>query len=292
MSTAAASSSTQVQVRGRTAGRGATFARVLASEWTKLTSLRSAFLLGAVTVVVSWALTYVSANASSVDPGFDPLGSLTSGLVLSPLGLMILGVLIGTGEFTTGTFRSTFTAVPRRLSVLAAQVVVTAAFSLVVALFAVGAAVLGIVPAAGSRGLTVELTGDGTMPVLAGMTLYLVGMALFGLAVGALLRRSARAVVTAVTVTLVLPIVLMLASDLSTDPMAPAASGPPPAEAVVNTIVTLLPSGAGSLLTTPEVSGIEGAPDLGPAGGGAVLGAWILVPLAGAAVRLRTRDVT
>ncbi|CAM3303704.1 ABC transporter permease [Occultella aeris] len=292
MSAPAASSSTQVASRRPTAGRGPTFGRVLASEWTKLTSLRSSYLLGAVAVVVSGALTYLSANASSVDPGFDPLGSLTSGLVLAPLGLMILGVLVGTGEFSTGTFRSTFTAVPRRLPVLAAQVVATAGFALVTALVAVGAAVLGIVPAASSRGLAVDLTGDGTPLVLAGMTLYLVGMALFGLAVGALLRHSARAVVTAIAVTLVLPIVLMLATDLSTDPMAPVESGPPPAAAVVNTIVTLLPSGAGSLLTTPDIGAVEGAPDLGPWGGGAVLGAWILVPLAGAAVRLRTRDAT
>ncbi|UFU05363.1 ABC transporter permease [Ruania halotolerans] len=292
---APASSSTDAPARQLVAAtrRGATFPRVVAAEWTKLTSLRSSYLLAAATIAVSGALTYVSANASSGDPGFDPLGSLTSALVLSPVSLMVLGVLIGTGEFSTGTFRATFTAVPRRLPVLAAQVVVTAAFALLTSLLAVGAAVAGILPAAGSRGITPNLMGEGTVLILAGMVCYLVGMAMFGMAIGALLRRPARAVLAAVTLTLVLPVVLMLAADMATDPMAMSESGgPSTAQTVVNTAVTFSPSGAGSLLTTPEGSGIDGAPDLGPGGGAGVLGAWILLPLAGAAAALRTRDVT
>ncbi len=291
---ASASSPTATSARPpAVSGRGATFGRVIAAEWTKITSLRSSYLLAAVTVAVSGALTYLSANASSGDPGFDPLGSLTSALVLTPIGLLVLGVLVGTGEFSTGTYQSTFTAVPRRLPVLAAQVVVTAAFALVTSLAAVGAAVLGILPAAGSRGITVDLTAEQTMQILAGMVIYPMGMALFGMAIGALLRRPVRAVVTTVTLTLVLPIVLMLAADMATDPMAPSQPGSsPPAQAVVNTAVTFSPSGAGSLLTVPEGSGVEGAPDLGRWGGAGVLGAWILLPLAGAAVRLRTRDAT
>lgn len=290
---AAVSSRAHPPARSPATGRGATFPRVLAAEWTKLMSLRSTYAIALVTVVVNGVLTYVSANASSVDPGFDPLGSLGSGLLLAQVGPLVLGVLVGTGEFSTGTARSTFTAVPSRLPVLAAQAVVTGAFALLTALLAVAADVVGILPAAGSRGIPVDLTDGGTPQVLLGSVLFLVGTALLGLALGALLRRPVPAMVAAVVLVLVLPVVLVLAADLAADPMAASAAGDvPTAQAFVNTVTTFLPSGAGSLLMTTGSGGIEGAPDLGPWGGGLVLAGWILVPLAGAAVRLRVGDVS
>ncbi|MGW6227895.1 hypothetical protein ACWFQT_12320 [Cellulosimicrobium cellulans] len=272
----------------RTTSLGPTLARAVGSEWTKLTSLRSSWWAAALTVAVSAALTHLSAQASSVDPGFDPLGSLTSGLLLAQVPPLVLGVLVGTGEHSTGTFRTTFVAVPRRWPVLAAQTVVTAAFALLTAVLAVGAAVLALVPSARARGIALDLASDGTPQVLGGMVLLLVAMALLGLALGALLRRPVPALTVAVLVVLVLPVALVLAADLAGDPLATSA-GVPPAQAAVNTAVTFLPAGAGSLLTTEGA--VEGAPDLGALGGGLVLATWVAVPLALAGVRLRTRDV-
>lgn len=273
--------------------RGPTCPRVVASEWTKLTSLRSTTVIALATVVVSWALTYLAANASSVDPGFVPLDSLTAGLLLAQVGPLVLGILAGTGEFTTGTFRSTFTAVPRRLPVLSAQVVVVGAFGLLVAAAAVGAAVVALVPAASSRGISLDLTGAGTPQVLVGMATFLVAMALLGLAVGALLRSPVPAVAVTVVLVLVLPVILSLGSELATDPMAAPTGGTVSSQqSAVNTVVTFLPSGAAELLVRgPGSSGIEGAPDLGSWGGALVLAGWVLVPLAVAAARLRGRDV-
>ncbi|WP_235915291.1 ABC transporter permease subunit [Puerhibacterium puerhi] len=272
------------------AGRGAmTFRGVLAAEWTKVTSLRAPYWAAAATAVACGLLTYVSANASSVDPGFDPLDSLTSGVLLAQVGPLVLGVLVGTGEFATGTFRTTFATVPRRLPVLAAQVVVTAAFAVVAALLAVIAAVAGILPAASGRGIAVDLTADGTPQVLVGTALYLVGLALCGLAAGALLRRTVPALVGILVLVLVLPVGLSLATDGGTGPAAPA--GAVPADPA-STLVTFTPSGAASFLTAPPGGGgVAGAPDLGPWGAAAVLAAWALVPLVAAAVRLRRRDL-
>ena len=270
-----------------------TLPRVVAAEWTKLAGLRGPALVAVATVLVSGLLTFAAANASSVDPGFDPLDSLTAGLSLAQVGPLVLGVLVGTGEFSSGTFRATFTAVPRRLPVLAAQTVVTAAAALVTAVLAVGAAVAGLLPAARSRGIPLELTTHGTPQVLAGMVAFLVGLALFGLAVGALLRRPTPAFVAVLAVALVLPIALMLATDVAAGPTTAPAGDPTALQSAVNTLVTLLPSGAGALLATPPgAGGVEGAPDLGPWGGGLVLAAWVLVPLAAAAARLRGRDLT
>lgn len=275
------------------AGHGPNFARVVTSEWTKLTSLRSTAMISVATVVVTWALTYLAANASSVDPGFVPLDSLTTGLLLAQVGPLVLGILAGTGEFTSGTFRSTFTAVPRRLPVLAAQVVAAGAFALLVAAATVGAAVAALVPAASSRGISLDLTADGTPQVMVGMTTYLVAMALLGLAVGALLRSPVPAIALTVVLVLVLPVLLSLSSELAAGPTsAPVAADVPSQQSVVNTVVTFLPSGAADLLVrAPGSSGIEGAPDLGPWGGALVLAGWILLPLTAAAVRLRARDV-
>lgn len=266
--------------------RGPTLPRVVAAEWGKLTSLRSTTAIAASTVAVSGGLTYLAANASSTDPGFEPIGSLGTGLPLAQIGVLVLGVLVGTGEFSTGTFRSTFTAVPRRLPVLAAQAAVTTVLALVISVLAVAASVLGLLPAAGSRDLTLDLTADGTPQVLAGMVLFLVGMALVGLAAGALLRRPVAAVTAAVGLVLVLPVALLLAGE-GGDPMAAPVPGQVDAAA---TVVTFLPGGAGMLLV-PQ-GGIDGAPDLGVGGGALVLAAWILVPLAVAGFRLRTRDLT
>lgn len=275
--------------------RGPAFGRVLASEWTKVVSLRSPWWTAAVTVLVGGTITYLSAQASSVDPGFQPVDSLTTGLVLAQIGPLVLGVLVGAGEFRTGAFRTTFTTVPRRWPVLAAQALVVGAFALGVGILTALACVVGIVPPAASRGMAVDVgAGDGPGLVL-GMVLLVVGLALLGHALGALLRRTVPALVTALVVVLVLPIVLMTASDplvAGGDPAALAAADTVPRITLVGTLDVLTPGTAGSLMTTsPSAGAMEGTPDLGPVGGGLVLAAWVVVLLLAAAVRLRTRDV-
>lgn len=271
---------------------GPSFARVLAAEWTKFLGLRSTTVIAVVTVIATGGLTHLFASAASGDPGFVPTRELTAALPLAFIGPLVLGVLVGTGEFSTGTFRSTFAAVPRRLPVLAAQVVVTACSVLGIAVLTVAAAVLGILPAAASRDLDVDLLGAGVPQILLGSVSSFVGTALFGLAVGALLRRPVPALVTVFGVLLVLPIVLSLAVDLAADPLAASVSGTtPPGTAAVNTVETFTPVGAGGVLTTPDGSGLDGAPELGAWGATLVLAAWVALPLAAAAHRLRRRDL-
>ena len=271
-------------------GRGVTFAGVVAGEWGKLTGLRSTWWAALVSVVVSGALTYVSAEASSGDPGYEPLGDMTAGLVLTQLGPLVLGVLVGTGEFSTGGFRSAFVAVPRRWLVPAAQAVAVAGFALPLAVGCVAAAVLAVFPAASSRGLPVALGGGSVPWELAGRVVFLTGLALFGFAVGALVRRVVPALVAVCCLTLVLPVVLTLAVESGGAAFAGEVT---PQERAANTVMTLLPSGAGGLLVMPsDALPVAGGPDLGAVGGGLVFAAWALVPFGAAVVRLRLRDVT
>ncbi|WP_149205195.1 ABC transporter permease subunit [Actinotalea subterranea] len=277
-----------------TARSGPTFARLLAAEWTKLTSLRSPWWVAAVTVLVTGAITYLSAQASSVDSGFQPVDSLSTGLVLGQVGPLVLGVLVGAGEFRTGAFRTTFTLAPRRLPVLAAQVLALTAFALALAVAATAACVVGIWPPAASRGIAVDLTGGDAPGLMLGMVAFGVGLALFGLALGALVRRTVPAMLTGLFAVLILPIVLMMVSDpmVGADPASTGLVDGAVPTTVPGTLMAFSPGGAAQLMTIPASYGpIDGAPDLGPVGGGLVLLAWIVVLLAAAAVRLHARDV-
>lgn len=267
---------------------GPTFGRLVTSEWTKLASLRSPWWTAAVTVVVAGAITYAGANASSVDPGFEPTSDLATGLLLAQIGPLVLGVLLGAGEFRTGASRTTYTLVPRRWPALAAQVVVLAAFAFALGVVTLAACVVGVMPAAASRDLPLDLMAGDTPGVMRGTVLFVVGMALLGLAIGALLRRTVPAVVTSLVVVLVLPIVLMMVADPGVDPQ-----GVPLTDVTVTGVLgTFTPGTAAQLMTMPASAGaMPGSPDLGPVGGGLVLGAWLLLLLVVAGVRLRTRDV-
>ncbi|MCM0640034.1 ABC transporter permease subunit [Cellulomonas wangsupingiae] len=268
---------------------GPTFGRVLTAEWTKIVSLRSPWWIAAVTVAVAGLLTYVSAQASSVDPGFRPVGDLSSGLLLAQLGPLVLGVLVGAGEFRTGVFRTTYTVVPRRWPALTAQTLALAAFALVVAVLTTVVCVLGLLPSAGARGIPLDLASGHTPGILLGMVLLLVGLALFGQAIGALLRRTVPAMVTALFLAVLLPF-----SVMSAFPAAPTVPGEAaPDTSVAGMIAVLSPGAAQTMVVEPSVANMagDGVPDLSQVDGGLVLAAWILVLLAAAVLRLRTRDV-
>lgn len=291
----AASAQSATRAPAATTRRGPTLPRLVASEWTKLVSLRSTLWTAAVTVAVAFTFTYLSANASSGDPGFDPARSLPDGVALSQLGTLVLGVLAGTADFRTGAFRSTFTAAPRRGRVLAARTLATAGVGAVVALLAVVATVLGVVPAARSRDMSVDLAGGSAPQVLLGSWLMLLGMALLGLGIGSLLRRTVLAMVAALALVFVLPVGISLGAEMAMSPtemMAESPAGPASLDPV-STVTAFLPGDAAfRMTTTADDGGVDGAPDIGPWGGGLVFAAWIVLPLAAATLRLRTRDVT
>lgn len=267
---------------------GPRFGRLVVAEWTKLTSLRSPWWTAAVTVVVAGAISYAAANASSVDPGFEPTRDLSTGLLLAQVGPLVLGVLLGAGEFRTGASRTTYTLVPRRWPVLAAQALVLTVFAFALGTVTLAASVLGVLPAAASRDLPVDLMTGDTPGVMRGMVLFVVGIALLGLAIGALLRRTVPALVTSILVVLVLPFVLASAGDPGLSP-----EGMPVTDVTVpGALGAFMPGTAGQLMTLPASNGaMPGAPDLGPLGGGLVLAAWVVLLLVVAGVRLRARDV-
>lgn len=241
-------------------------ARVLASEATKLVGAAWLPWLLVGTVVVAVGVTVVLAHLGGPDDGVPAAQVLTVGHPVLALGLLGLGVLVGAADHTTGAAAATYVAVPRRLPVLGAQLVLTtASAALTGTLAAVGAAVVTAGARVHALPGPVHLTTAGAG---VGLVLHGTGLALLGLGLAVLLRRPGPA--------LVVPVVLLLLVD----PLLAANAGP-----AADVVRGLLPAAGTAMLT-------EAGPPVGPLHGGLVLAGWVAVVTAAAAWRLRARDVT
>jgi ABC-2 type transport system permease protein len=170
--------------------------RVVRSEWTKLRSLPSTIwsLLTAVTLIVGFGVVYamVRVTRPPADPAaFDATGVSLAGVQLAQLAVGVLGVLLVTGEFATGSIRVTLAAVPNRLPVLWGKAVVFGLTTLVlcvpavVTAFVVGQSILS------AEHLDTGLGEPGVARAVFGSALFLALVGLFGLGLGALLRNTA-----------------------------------------------------------------------------------------------------
>jgi ABC-2 type transport system permease protein len=161
---------------------GVTIGRVVRSEWIKFWSVRSTAVALSV-AVVGFAGIGLLACAVGIGEGVvSPAGMSMTGSILSTLVLGVLGVLVMTGEYSTGLIRATLSAVPRRLTVLAAKAMVftTVSFATMfltaLVTFVAGQAVIG------DGGMA--LTDDGVSRVLLGTVAYETGVGLLGLLLG------------------------------------------------------------------------------------------------------------
>lgn len=165
----------------------------LASEWTKLVSVRSTvWTLGALVLLVVGIGLLAVGETSAADYRDVPLTApALFGLLVGLVPVMVLGVLTITSEYNTGLIRTTFTAAPGRSRVLTAKYLVFAA-----AAFAAVAGSVSVVVFA-----SFILHGDWAerqsaaqwAHALAGC-LYVTLLGVLGLAVGAMLRHSAGAI--------------------------------------------------------------------------------------------------
>ncbi len=253
--------------------------RVLHSEWTKFRSLRSTVwtLLVAVVLMIGIGALFSAVTASkysSFPPDeiarFNPITTSLNGIVFAQLAVGVLGVLMVTGEYSTGMIRASMTAVPQRLPVLWAKLTVFAGIVLVVALvtsfvsFFLGQSLLN------AHHLGVSISSTGALRSVIGAALYMTVAGLIGMAIGSILRNTAAGISTFVSVFFVLP---PLANLLPTS--------------ISDHLVQYFPSNAGEAL-------FGGARDvtnaLSPWTGFAVLCAYAVVLIAAAAWRLRTTD--
>ncbi len=203
-----------------TAPSRATRARdLLASEWTKFRSVRSTYWALLVVVVTPVAVSAVVAFAFANSPKSgslpDPLLPGVISLEYAVIAVSALGVLMFTGEYSTGLIRVTFTAAPRRRAVLAAKATVLAAVTLAVG-EVVAFASFGLVQAilAGHHeGVSLGQPGVPGAVLCAGLLLCVC--ALLGLALGAVTRHTAGGIAAAIAVIAVPAIAGLLPSPWS-----------------------------------------------------------------------------
>ncbi|MDO0932197.1 ABC transporter permease [Streptomyces sp. DG2A-72] len=250
--------------------------RVFRSEWIKFWSLRSTAytLLGAVVALVAFGLiaaSVTSGGGTFEGPGegaTDPTDISLAGTQLAQLVIGTLGVLLTAGEYSTGLIRSTLAAVPRRLPVLWAKAAVFAGVVLAVGAVAVFGAFFGGQAILGSDGAS--LTDPGVLRAVIGTVVYLTGIGLLGMALGALLRNTAGAVTTLFASIWLLPGLMQVAlPDSWNDAIGP-----------------YFPSNAGSAFMTVS----PGSDLLSPAAGLAVFAGFLAVLLGAAAWQLKRRD--
>jgi ABC-2 type transport system permease protein len=207
------------------------FARTVLSEFTKVRSVRSTWwaLVLLVLASLAWCVAYCLGTVhqwphmSAQDrAGFDPAQSSVIGLaLLGQLVIVVLGALMTTSEYATGTMRTSVTVMPRRGVLYGAKLAVFAAVSLAVALvtsfgaFFLGQALVGRTHAA------VSLSDPGVLRAVIVTALFVEVCGLFAFGVGAIVRSTAGALTIAYGFLALLPqLVRALPTSLYHDLMA------------------------------------------------------------------------
>ncbi|NED93667.1 ABC transporter permease subunit [Streptomyces sp. SID11233] len=189
--------------------RRATLADAIASEWTKIRSVRSTMWTLGVLIVLLLAIGLLSAIAvdmSDSDLGSTPVLSLGFfGVLLGSICVITLGVMTIASEYGTGMIRTTMTACPSPGRVLGAKAIVF--FLLTFVLTTVMTSVVAVLQTAILDADTPS--GADWLRSTVGVGLYIATLGLLSLAVGALIRHSAGAITIMIGVVL-LPLVLAI----------------------------------------------------------------------------------
>ncbi len=234
------------QSPGRVGLRGA-----MAAEWTKLWSVRSTTWTLFATVVAVIGLGVLSTGTINPhDLIEDPTRRSLIGIFLGQLIFGVLGVLVMSAEYGTGTIRATLSAIPRRPVVLSAKILVFGAVALVASeviaftAFSVGQAILsakhvagpaaaaaqhahalglklppnvkGLLPTTGSA----SLGQPGVLRAVVGAGLYLAVLGLLALGLATIIRHTAGAISAFVGIVLVLPLIVQALPESISDAVA------------------------------------------------------------------------
>jgi ABC-2 type transport system permease protein len=192
---------------------------ILRSEWTKFRSLRSTWLTAAVTVLLGVGVGVLAASGQAngyadLPPdelaGWDPTANSLTSILITQLAIGVLGVLVITAEYATGTIQPSVLAVPRRGRLLAAKAAVLAAIAVLLGqLIGFTSFLLGQAVFAGAGVPYATLGQPDVLRAVVGGGLYLAALGLLGLGLGAVLRSTAGAIGTLVSITLLVRVVAL-----------------------------------------------------------------------------------
>jgi ABC-2 type transport system permease protein len=199
---------------GRAGLRGA-----IASEFTKIRSVRSTYWTLAALLIVSIGIGAAIAGGSAANfshnpgnkAGFDATQtSLVAFFEIGQLIIAVIAAMVITSEYSTGMIRTSLTAMPRRTVVYAAKATIFAIVALVVTFvaafisFFLGQLLLS------STHDTATLSQPNVLRAVVGSALYVTLCGLFAFAVGAILRHTAGTITAVIGVLFVVPILAHL----------------------------------------------------------------------------------
>lgn len=185
-----------------TAAAKAGFRQALAYEWIKFRSVRSTVWTTVATALLPLLGAVFVAGSGSLQDDDTVLGGSLTLAVIAQMLAGVVGALTVTGEYGSGTIRTTFAACPRRGTVLAAKGALLAALLFVLGLLTCTGGYL-----LGSALLSGDYAQGDPLPALFGVAAAFAVAGLLGLAIGTLVRHSAGAV-TAVVGLMILPSML------------------------------------------------------------------------------------
>ncbi|QNP65333.1 ABC transporter permease [Streptomyces genisteinicus] len=184
--------------------RGAHLGDALASEWTKIRSVRSTMWTLGVMILLMIGIglgvaALISSAGDAAEMGEESALALGFfGLLPGSICVVTLGVLTIASEYGTGMIRTTLTACPSRGRVLAAKALV---FFLLV--FVITTVVAGLVALAQHSIVdAAEPNGDEWLRATVGVGLFVAALGLVSLGVGGMIRHSAGAITTMIGVIL------------------------------------------------------------------------------------------
>jgi ABC-type transport system involved in multi-copper enzyme maturation permease subunit len=176
-----------------------TMRRVITSEWIKLRSLRSTWMMlaGIFGVIVVFGLLSAAVATGDVSSagggpsfaGSSPVDTVMSGANFGVLLVAVFGVLMGAREYSSGLIRTTLAAIPARMPVLVGKltvfvsVVAPAVLAGTLVAFFGGTAILSQAGAASA-----SWSEPGVAGAVLGTAGYLVGIGVLGVALGMLFR--------------------------------------------------------------------------------------------------------
>lgn len=172
----------------------------LLAEWTKIRTLASTvwLLIGTAVLTTGVGAVVVATTHQSSGGGSQDTTTLAlTGIDLGQAVIVVLAVLAITEEYGTGMIRTTFAAVPRRVTVLGAKAAAVAALTLAAGAVAVAGclAAARLVPAGGlgtAHGSVLgSITHGPTLRAAVGSVLYLVLVALLAVGIATAVRDTA-----------------------------------------------------------------------------------------------------
>lgn len=174
--------------------------RLLRAEWIKLRTVTMNWVLGIIAFAFPLVVSLLTCWFRSDDGGFvarNVVGTITgTSFVLALLG-GVIAVSTITAEYGFGTIRPTFAATPRRGRVVVAKGVVVVVFVVVLQALVLVIGLLGGAALARAHDAVIDFDTVPTLwPVVGGTVVFTALMAVFGYALGMIMRSTPVATAT------------------------------------------------------------------------------------------------